>query len=126
MSESKPTLIYLDDEEINLILFREMFKKDFEIFTTSNPHTAIDYVKENHPNFILTDQLMPIMTGVEFLKALRDQQLCENCTKVIISGFTQEGEVEEALETNLINHFVSKPWSYQNLKELLFDSMEST
>jgi len=121
MSETKPTLIYLDDEEINLILFREMFKKDFEIFTTTNPGEAIEHVKSNTPEYVLTDQLMPIMTGVEFLKTLKSQEAAPESMKVIISGFTQEGEVDEALETQLIDHFVSKPWSYQNLKDLLLN-----
>ncbi|MEQ9467451.1 MAG: response regulator [Ekhidna sp.] len=118
MSESKPSLIYLDDEEINLILFKEMFKKDFDIFTTTSPETAIQYVKDHNPDYILTDQLMPVMTGVEFLKELRELGV-SSVMRVIISGFTQEGEVDEALETKLIDEFVSKPWSYQNLKDLL-------
>lgn len=119
MNDNKPSLIYLDDEEINLILFREMFKKDFDIFTTTNPDKAIEHVKQNQLDYVLTDQLMPVMTGVEFLKELRSQEISSGSMKVIISGFTQEGEVDEALETRLIDHFVSKPWSYQNLKELL-------
>ncbi|NQZ77520.1 MAG: response regulator [Ekhidna sp.] len=119
MSDSKPSLIYLDDEEINLILFKEMFKKDFDIVTTTSPYDAIEHVKGNKPDFILTDQLMPIMTGVEYLKELRNLGVSTDSTVVIISGFTQEGEVDEALETKLIDHFVSKPWSYDNLKTLL-------
>lgn len=119
MNETKPSLIYLDDEEINLILFNEMFKRDFEIFTTTNPNTAIEHVRNNQLDYVLTDQLMPYMTGVEFLKELKNQEISEDSMKVIISGFTQEGEVDEALETHLIDHFVSKPWSYQNLKDLL-------
>ena len=119
MDDSKPSLIYLDDEEINLILFKEMFKRDFEIFITTNPDKAIEHVKNNKLDYVLTDQLMPVMTGVEFLKELRNQEASTESMKVIISGFTQEGEVDEALETKLIDHFVSKPWSYQNLKELL-------
>ena len=119
MNDYKPSLIYLDDEEINLILFNEMFKKDFEIFTTTNPNTAIEHIKNNQVDYVLTDQLMPSMTGVEFLKELRDNDISSDSMKVIISGFTQEGEVDEALETHLIDHFVSKPWSYQNLKDLL-------
>ena len=122
MSESKPSLIYLDDEEINLILFREMFKKDFDIFTTTSPDDAIAYVKGHDLDYILTDQLMPVMTGVEYLKELKQLGVSDNSMKVIISGFTQEGEVDEALETQLIDSFVSKPWSYQNLKDLLLSS----
>ena len=93
MNDTKPSLIYLDDEEINLILFNEMFKKDFEIFTTTNPNTAIEHVRNNQLDFVLTDQLMPSMTGVEFLKELKNQEISADSMKVIISGFTQEGEV---------------------------------
>ncbi|MEO1254707.1 MAG: response regulator [Bacteroidota bacterium] len=119
MNDLKPSLIYLDDEEINLILFKEMFKRDFDIQTTTSPNEAIEYIKHNELDYILTDQLMPVMTGVEFLKELKKLGVSETSMKVIISGFTQEGEVDEALNTNLIHSFVSKPWSYDSLKELL-------
>ena len=55
MNDNKPSLIYLDDEEINLILFKEMFKKDFDIFTTTNPDKAIEHVKKN---FLITRHLL--------------------------------------------------------------------
>ena len=119
MSEEKLSLIYLDDEEINLILFKEMFKKDFQIFTTTSPHEAIEYVSNNAIDFVLTDQLMPVMTGVEFLKELEEKEVPSNPKRIIISGYTKEGEVNEALEKKLIDRFVSKPWSYDKLKDLL-------
>lgn len=119
MSTERLSLIYLDDEEINLILFKEMFKKDFDIHTTTSPYEAIDYVVENDLDFILTDQLMPIMTGVEFLKELQNKDFPFNPKKIIISGYTKEGEVSEAIATNVIDKFVSKPWSYDKLKDLL-------
>ncbi len=119
MSAEKLSLIYLDDEEINLILFKEMFKKDFDIYTTTSPHEAIDYVVNNEIDFILTDQLMPVMTGVEFLLELEEMEFPANPKKIIISGYTKEGEVSEAIERKLIDKFVSKPWSYDKLKDLL-------
>ncbi|MEM6641899.1 MAG: response regulator [Bacteroidota bacterium] len=119
MSTGKLSLIYLDDEEINLILFKEMFKKDFDIHTTTSPHDAIDYVINNDLDFILTDQLMPVMTGVEFLRELQTKEYPSNPKKIIISGYTKEGEVSEAIEQQMIDKFVSKPWSYDKLKDLL-------
>ena len=69
--------------------------------------------------FVLTDQLMPVMTGVEFLKELAGIEVPSNPKKIIISGYTREGEVNEALERKLIDRFVSKPWNYDKLKDLL-------
>lgn len=119
MSQATPTLVYLDDEEINLILFKEMFKKDFQIFTTTSPQEALEYVSKNEVNFVLSDQLMPQMTGVEFLEKLGEAELPSNPKRIIISGYTREGEVNKAMEKNLINRFISKPWSYDKLKETL-------
>ena len=62
---------------------------------------------------------MPVMTGVEFLKEIEKIDRPSSPMKVIISGFTQEGEVDMALKTKLIHQFVSKPWSYQDLKGML-------
>ena len=122
MSSKKPSIIYLDDEEINLILFKEMFKADFDIYTTTSPTEALEFLRENEVNFVLTDQLMPTMTGVEFLKELDELSVKYSPKRVMISGFTQEGEVNEALKNNLIHKFVSKPWTYQGLKDLLMES----
>lgn len=119
MSDSKPAVIYLDDEEINLLLFKEMFKKDFDVFTTTYPEEALEYVKNNNVAYVFTDQRMPIMSGVEFLKEMSSMEITASPKKVMISGYAAEGEVSEAIQTNLIDRFVDKPWTYQGLKEVI-------
>lgn len=116
MDNLKPLAIYLDDEEMNLILFREMFKKDFDVFTTTNPGEALSFVQSNDVEYVFTDQRMPIMTGVEFLRALVGTDITYSPTKVMISGYAPEGEVSEAIKHNLIDHFIDKPWTYDGLK----------
>ncbi len=119
MNNNRPAVIYLDDEEINLLLFKEMFKKDFEVFTTTYPEEALEYLKNNDVEFVFTDQRMPIMTGVEFLRELEDMKISAAPKKVMISGYAAEGEVSEAIEQNLIDRFVDKPWTYHGLKEVI-------
>ncbi len=119
MSEIKPAVIYLDDEEINLLLFKEMFKKDFDVFTTTYPDEALEFVKNNDVKFVFTDQRMPIMTGVEFLRELEDMQVIGAPKKVMISGYAAEGEVGEAIQQNLIDRFIDKPWTYEGLKNVI-------
>ena len=116
---NKPHLIYLDDEEINLMFFREMFKLDFDIFTTSSPLEAIEYLKSNEVDFVLTDQLMPEMTGVQFLKKLKAEKITTDSTKIMVSGYAKAGEVKAAMDSKLIREFVSKPWSYDGIVNLL-------
>lgn len=100
-------------------MFNEMFKKDFRIYTTSSPIEALKYVKENKVDLIVTDQLMPVMTGVEFLREIKDLYPNSSAKKIIISGYTQEGEISDALQDKLLDRFVSKPWRYEELKDIL-------
>lgn len=115
-SVNKPAVIYLDDEEINLLLFKEMFKRDFEVFTTTYPEEALEYLRSHDVEFVFTDQRMPLMTGVEFLKELEGMQITAAPKKVMISGYAAEGEVSEAIEGNLIDRFIDKPWTYDGVK----------
>lgn len=115
----KPTLIYLDDEEINLILFKEMFKRDFEVFTTTSPEAAIEFVENNEVPYVLTDQMMPVMTGVQFLRELDQRQIRPVPKRVMISGYAKADEVSEAMEQQLIDRFVDKPWTYDFLKDAI-------
>ncbi len=119
MNELRPSVIYLDDEEINLLLFKEMFKKDFDVFTTTYPDEALEFVKNNDVKFVFTDQRMPIMTGVEFLRELEEMEVNSSPKKVMISGYAAEGEVGEAIRQNLIDRFVDKPWTYEGLKNVI-------
>ncbi|MCR9250070.1 MAG: response regulator [bacterium] len=119
---SKPKLIYLDDEELNLLMFREMFRKDFDIYTTTSATEALAYIQEHGVDLVVTDQLMPAMTGVEFLKLLVES-IEVPPKRVMVSGYTQEGEVTMALESNLLDTFVKKPWTYDGLKSILLETI---
>jgi response regulator RpfG family c-di-GMP phosphodiesterase len=112
----KMTLIYVDDEEINLILFREMFKTDFNIHTASSPADALEYLKEHEVDVVLTDHRMPVMTGIEFLKELQKMKPESKSKRLMISGYSPEGEIQDALQNQLLHGFMPKPWTYQQFK----------
>ena len=121
----KPSVIYIDDEEINLFIFKEMFRNDFEIYTTTSAEEALVYLGDNRVDLVVTDQIMPIMTGVEFLEKLKEL-IPEGNThpkKIMVSGYTKEGEVTRALENNLMDKFVKKPWVYEDLKGVLLETI---
>ena len=57
--------------------------------------------------------------GVDFLKEMESMNITTSPKKVMISGYAAEGEVSEAIQTNLIDRFVDKPWTYQGLREVM-------
>jgi response regulator RpfG family c-di-GMP phosphodiesterase len=70
MEDKKISILYVDDEENNLFSFKATFRLKYKVFTAISGADAIDIVKNNQIHIIITDQRMPEMTGVEFLKRL--------------------------------------------------------
>lgn len=112
-------ILYLDDEGINLMLFKESFKEDFKIYTADWYDDAFAILKKKTIDVVCSDHIMPGMTGLQFLKKVDQMELDRKPKKILISGYLPEKEIEAALNDGLVQLFVSKPWRYEDLKEKL-------
>jgi CheY-like chemotaxis protein len=66
-------VLVIDDERMNLLLFKGMLKNfDITLTTAISGSEGIDYHKENKFDLILTDFNMPLMNGVQTLNILRE------------------------------------------------------
>lgn len=65
--------------------------------------------------FVLTDYQMPRMTGAEFLKKLKGIYPDIHC--IMLSGQANDEIVENLISQNLLDYFISKPWSEEQLLE---------
>jgi hypothetical protein len=64
---NKKVILYIDDEPINLELFKMMFKDEYEIYTVINVKQGLDILKKNpHINIVISDWNMPEMNGLDF------------------------------------------------------------
>src|SRR5258708_7040574 len=64
-------IVVVDDEPDNLDAFRFNFKRIFKLHTAGSGDEALALLKLHDAAVIVTDQRMPRMTGLEFLKAAR-------------------------------------------------------
>jgi two-component system sensor histidine kinase DegS len=65
-NNQKPKVFYLDDDEINLAILEANLEEYYEILCFSDPNKSIEYLKTHEVDVILTDQIMPLMDGIEF------------------------------------------------------------
>ncbi len=63
--------------------------------------------------FVLTDYQMPRMTGAEFLVKLKKMYPGISC--IMLSGQANDEIVEKLISENLLDYFISKPWSEEDL-----------
>ena len=113
MSGNKPVLFLVDDDESTLKALERLLRNDFAIYTFSDAHSALNELKNFDPAVILTDYMMPQMSGMEFLKHAK--HLRPSSVRVILSGQVDASELSTAISHGLIHRFFLKPWENQIL-----------
>lgn len=119
----KYSLLYVDDEPTNLRVFKSNFRKFFNVFTTVNPFEAIEILKENNIQVIVTDQRMPEMTGTELLEKLLPDY--PDLIKIILTGFTDIDAIRDGINRCGIHKYITKPWNFDEMKGVLDRAMDN-
>ena len=108
------SILVVDDEEIVLVALRETLQREgYQVATCPNAIEALRIVKERQFSAIITDQAMPMITGLEFLAQAR--QIQSDATRILITAVPKLDTVIDAINKGEIYRFVIKPWLREEL-----------
>lgn len=117
MSKEKRRILYVDDEQVNLQLFRLTFQSEFDITTTDTPAEALKLLGNNTYSVIVSDMKMPKMNGIEFLAQASEIQPLTY--RILVTGFLEDDSIETAVASGVINTMIHKPWIKADLLAVL-------
>ncbi|MFD1770814.1 response regulator [Sphingobacterium suaedae] len=117
MENTNISVLYVDDEENNLFSFKATFRLKYKVYTAISGAAAIDIVRKNHIDVIITDQRMPEMTGVEFLEEVI--KIAPDPMRILLTGYTDMAAVVDAVNKGKIFHYLNKPWSEEELDQTI-------
>jgi DNA-binding NtrC family response regulator len=115
--------ILLVDDEINVlnalqrILRQRLGDIDVKIETYSQPVEALARIGEASFDLVISDQRMPMMTGVEFLKAVRKVQ--PDAVRLMLSAYSEFSAVVNAVNEAEVFRYIAKPWQPEELEEVI-------
>jgi response regulator RpfG family c-di-GMP phosphodiesterase len=109
----KIAILYVDDEENNLLAFKATFRIKHHVLTALSGDEALKILANNHIDIIITDQRMPEMTGVEFLEKVLENY--PDPMRILLTGYADMNAVVEAVNKGKIFHYVTKPWNEEEL-----------
>ncbi len=115
-------ILVVDDEPDNLDAFRFNFKRVFKIHTAGSGDEALAVLRENDVSVIVTDQRMPRMTGLEFLKAARGMR--PDAVGIILTAFTDVDVLIESINLGHVYRYITKPWDAKEVKGILTQAIE--
>ena len=123
MPQSKATsLVILDDEANILSACARLFRNEaFGVFTTSDPQEALRVIGTQDIKVVLSDQRMPVLSGVEFLKQVKDKKPA--VIRILFTGHTDIQSAEDAINQGEVYRFINKPWQDEDLRVVIRDAM---
>ena len=113
MADPLPTVLLVDDEEHSLNAMRMALEDDFECLTALDAAQALRQMEENFVQVVFCDQRMPGRSGVEFLTEVRERW--PETVRIIITGYTETGDMIAAINEAGIYQFLTKPWHPDHL-----------
>ena len=113
-------VLLVDDEPFilqGLKLLLDWKAEGYEIYTATNGKEALDFINYNPVDLVIADIKMPVMTGLELLKELRESKHSD-IYFVILSGFAEFNYAQEALRYNCTD-YILKPVEKEQLLGIL-------
>jgi len=89
-------------------------------FEAANGQEALDQLKQNWVDAIISDINMPQMNGMELLRALRQDPLYQSIPTIIISTEGSSERMSEALQAGA-KEFIKKPFLPEDIRRVLYD-----
>lgn len=112
---AKPTLLLIDDEERILRSLAMLFRGDYRLHATTDPHEALAIVAREPVHVIVSDQRMPVMRGAELLRQVREKS--PNTMRLLLTGYSELEAVVASVNEGEIFRFINKPWDAAELRD---------
>lgn len=116
-------ILYVDDENSNLVVFEATFEDDFRIHIAHSAAEALQLIEELPIPVVIADQRMPDMTGVEMFSLIRRKH--PHIQRVILSGYSESESIIDAINQGQIFQFVRKPWQRSELLSVIRRAMDA-
>jgi DNA-binding NtrC family response regulator len=113
----RPRLLLVDDEPDILDFLERALRRRYQVRRCSSASEALGELERCSADVLLTDQMMPQLTGLELLTQVAERW--PDTVRVLISGFTEVRLLADALAVSRIHNFVLKPVDSRRLLEAL-------
>jgi len=88
--EDKTILVVDDEDDVRNYFAEVLLDAGFNVVTAADGEEALDKIKEQKPDFISLDLVMPKKSGIKFLYELRHNKLWANIPVVIVTAHAHD------------------------------------
>jgi response regulator RpfG family c-di-GMP phosphodiesterase len=116
-------VLMVDDEPDNLEIFQRACRNRYEVMTATSAEQGLKLLAASEFDVVLTDYKMPELSGAEFV---RRAKAIQRVAMVMVSGYTDQPEINELKESGAVFMLVEKPWRFAQLVSVIEKASEHT
>ncbi len=107
----KKKILLVEDDPLTARLIAHYLQDPrIELISFSEAEAALDYLKDNLPDLILLDLILPGIDGFQFMKKIKSDEITKSIPLIIMSSISGEKEILQALEIGA-SDYITKPFS---------------
>jgi FixJ family two-component response regulator len=124
LTEDKPCILFVDDEEKTRKYFARLFKKEFTILTAEDGVHALEVFEEHQDKIgvVITDQRMPRETGTQFLGKVA--AIKPSTIRILSTAYADMDAAIDSVNKGGIYRYITKPWEIADLEITLRRAVE--
>ena len=108
-------LVVEDDEFISAIYAKKLSMEGYGTRVAENGEKALSMMREERPDLVLLDIIMPVMDGFEVLRQMRADEKLRDIRVVVVSNLSDDKEMTQARELGAIDYIVKANISISDL-----------
>ncbi len=114
----------VDDEEMVLTSLRSflLLETEYEVLTYNGPEKALEEVRRQPIDLVISDYLMPGMNGIQFL--LEVKKIHPFATRILLTGYADKENAIKAINEVGLYQYVEKPWENEDLRLVIQNGLE--
>jgi signal transduction histidine kinase len=119
---AKHSLLVVDDEPDLVHSVQDLLRLEYRVLGATRASEGLKILEREPVHIVMTDQCMPEMTGVEFLRILRDRY--PDTIRLLFTAYADIKAVIDSINQGSVYRYITKPWEPRDLQAVLRQAVE--
>ncbi|WP_170120086.1 hybrid sensor histidine kinase/response regulator transcription factor [Dysgonomonas alginatilytica] len=116
--KNKPSVVIVDDDTEMLWFISEIFEGKYNIVTLNSSESLLDYLKQDQPELIILDLVLPDIDGISLIKTIKSDKFLAHIPIIILSAKNDPEMQVKGVEAGA-EMFITKPFNIEYLEKVV-------
>jgi len=121
---AKTILIIEDDKFLRVLIAKKLAKEGFEVSEAVDGEEGIKKFKEEKPDLVLLDLILPGIDGFEILARMKEDPELAKIPVIILSNLGQEKETEKGIEMGAVGYLVKAHFTLSEIIKKIKETLK--